>query len=450
MLRRAMGKKKPEEMAKQREIFLKGGAEKNINPEISGSVFDLMEKFAAYGFNKAHSAAYAVISYQTAWLKTHYPSEFLAASMSEDMDSTDRIVIYLHEANTLGVNVTPPNINDCSYRFCSRSAQEIVYGLGAVKGVGQAVLEHLVDEREQNGLYKDLFDLCSRVDVKKIGRRSLEALTKAGAFDAFGDHRASIFESIDLALEAASQRAKSVEAGQNELFAIEAPEQTVQNLKQAEPWEENELLSFEKENLGLYLSGHPIDVHLDEIRKVAGTSLMDVNVDYGKKSVTIAGLIIECRVKITKRGEKMMFITLDDQTARKELVVYQEQLDQFSELIQADQIVIIKATVSKNPHTEQMRIVVDSVYSLDGVRAELAARLRIELQQHKVDANLIDQLQQVLVHDENAHCHVHLSLATDSASVDFVPNQSWLVKPTADMMKQLKRLCGHKNFQLEY
>ena len=450
MLRRAMGKKKPEEMAKQREIFLKGASEKNIDPNISGSVFDLMEKFAAYGFNKAHSAAYAVISYQTAWLKTHYPSEFLAASMSEDMDTTDRIVIYLHEANTLGIHVTPPNINDCSYRFLSRNAKEIVYGLGAVKGVGQAVLEHLVEEREQNGEYKDLFDLCYRVDVKKIGRRSLEALTKAGAFDAFGDHRASIFESVDLALEAASQRAKSVEAGQNELFAVEAPEQTVQSLKHAEPWEENELLSFEKENLGLYLSGHPIDVHLDEIRKIAGTPLNDVNVDFGKKAVTIAGLIIESRVKMTKRGDKMMFITLDDQTARKELVVYQEQLDQYSELIRADEIVIVKATVSKNPHTEQTRIVVDSVYSLDGVRANLAARLSIQLDQQQVDQSLIAELRQVLVHDDSSQCKVYLSLRTDSASVDFVSNQAWLVKPTADMMKHLKRLCGQDNFQLEY
>ena len=209
-------------------------------------------------------------------------------------------------------------------------------------------------------------------------------------------------------------------------------------------------MSFEKENLGLYLSGHPIDVHMDEIRKVAGTALMDVNVDYGKKSVTIAGLIIECRAKITKRGDKMMFMTLDDQTARKELVVYQEQLDQFSELIQADHIVIVKATVSKNPHTEQLRITVEAIYSLDGVRAELAARLRIQLRQEEVDANLLGQLQQVLVHDESAHCHVHLSLATDNASVDFVPNQSWLVKPTTDMIKQLKRLCGQENFQLEY
>lgn len=450
MLRRAMGKKKPEEMAKQREIFLKGAAEKEIDPEISGSVFDLMEKFAAYGFNKAHSAAYAVISYQTAWLKTHYPSEFLAASMSEDMDSTDRIVIYLHEANTLNITVTPPNINDCNYRFRSRSETEIVYGLGAVKGVGQAVLEHLVEEREQNGLYKDLFDLCYRVDIKKVNRRALQALTKAGAFDDFGDHRASIFESIDLALEAASQRAKSVEAGQNELFAVVAPEQSVQSLKEAPQWEENELLTFEKENLGLYLSGHPIDVHLEEIRKVAGTALVDANVEFGKKAVTIAGLIIESRVKITKRGDKMMFLTLDDQTARKELVVYQDQLDEYSGLIQNDKIVIIKATISKNPHTEQLRIAVNSIHDLDGIRADLAVRLRVTVDQQQVSESLINTLKQVLPHNDDACCHVHLSMITDDANVDFVANHAWLVKPTADMLKQLKRLCGQNNFKLEY
>ena len=450
MLRRAMGKKKPEEMAKQREIFLKGAAEKEIPADVAGSVFDLMEKFAAYGFNKAHSAAYAVISYQTAWLKTHYPSEFLAASMSEDMDSTDRIVIYLHEANTLNITVTPPNINDCNYRFRSRNAKEIVYGLGAVKGVGQAVLEHLVEEREQNGPYKDLFDLCYRIDIKKVNRRALQALTKAGAFDAFGDHRASIFESIDLALEAASQRAKSVEAGQNELFAVVAPEQSVQSLKYADKWEENELLLYEKENLGLYLSGHPIDVHLHEIRKIAGTSLLEANVEFGKKAVTIAGLIIESRVKMTKRGDKMMFMVLDDQTARKEVVVYQEQLEQYSELIQNDQIVIVKATVSRNPHTEQLRIAVDSIHSLEGLRAELAARLRVKLDQQKVNGALINELKQILQHDESAHCQVKLSVVTENASVDLVSNQPWLVKPSTDMLKRLKQVCGQENYMVEY
>ncbi|MGH1427121.1 MAG: DNA polymerase III subunit alpha [Arenicella sp.] len=450
MLRRAMGKKKPEEMAKQREIFLKGAAEKNIDPDISGSVFDLMEKFAAYGFNKAHSAAYAVISYQTAWLKTHYPSEFLAASMSEDMDSTDRIVIYLNEANELSIKVTPPNINECNYRFRSRDSGEIVYGLGAVKGVGQAVLEHLVEEREQNGLYESLFDLCYRVDIKKVNRRALQALTKAGAFDAFGDHRASIFESIDLALEAASQRAKSQEAGQNELFAVVAPEQSVQSLKHADPWEENELLSYEKENLGLYLSGHPIDVHLSELRKVAGTPLLDVNVEFGKKSVTIAGLIVESRIKMTKRGAKMGFITLDDQSARIEVVAYQEQLDEYSELIRTDEIVIVKAMVSRNPHTDVLRVAAESFYSLDTVRSELASCLTINLDVGQIDQVFLDELKKMLSPNQSAQCAVNIFMNTAEVSVNLVADFDWRVKPTAEMLASLKQLLGADSFKLEY
>jgi DNA polymerase-3 subunit alpha len=450
MLRRAMGKKKPEEMAKQREIFLKGSTDNGIEEEISGAVFDLMEKFAAYGFNKAHSAAYAVISYQTAWLKTHYPSEFLAASMSEDMDSTDRIVIYLHEAKALSIEVTPPNINNCNYRFRSASPDQIVYGLGAVKGVGQAVLEHLVEVRNNDGLYKDLFDLCYRVDIKKVNRRALQALTKAGAFDDFGDHRASIFESIDLALDAASQRAKSVEAGQNELFAVVAPEQSVQNLKQAQVWEENELLTYEKENLGLYLSGHPIDIYLDELRQVAGTPLVDVSVDFGKKEMTMTGLIVEFRTKVTKRGQKMGFIVLDDKSARVEVVIYQDQLDQFAHYLAADTVVVVRATVSKNAHTNELRIVADMVYSLDTLRAQLANRLRLVITKSQVTPEMLLNLKKLLSPKQDALCSVSILMDAGASEVNLVPSSDWRVEPTAEMLNGLRLLLGSGNYKLSY
>ena len=450
MLRRAMGKKKPEEMAKQREIFLKGAEEKEIPSEISGSVFDLMEKFAAYGFNKAHSAAYAVISYQTAWLKTHYPSEFLAASMSEDMDTTSRIVIYLNEAKTMDILVDPPNINECDYRFRAKDSGEIVYGLGAVKGVGQAVLEHLVEERDRNGEYRDLFDLCYRVDIKKVNRRALQALTKAGAFDAFGDHRASIYESIDLALEAASQRAKSKEAGQNELFAVEAPRDTVNELKQSEQWAENDLLAFEKENLGLYLSGHPVDVYIDELRKVAGTPLVDVSVEFGKKSMTLAGLVVDYRVQITKRGDKMAFITLDDKTARLELVMYHQQLEQFEEKIQLDEVLIVKATVSKNKFSQQLRVVADAVYDLHGLRADLSSRIDLSLNESVIDQSLISQLQTILAPQEGAQCVVSVKIETEEAHVDLVANHDWRIRPSVEVLTELDRLVGKQAYQLHY
>ena len=450
MLRRAMGKKKPEEMAKQREIFLKGSIENGVEEKTAGDVFDLMEKFAAYGFNKAHSAAYAVISYQTAWLKTHYPSEFLAASMSEDLDSTDRIVIYLHEAKVLNIEVIPPNINNCDYRFVSSDHNQIIYGLGAVKGVGQAVLEHLVEERKRNGLYKDLFDLCYRIDIKKVNRRALEALTKAGAFDDFGDHRASIFESIDLALDAASQRAKSEEAGQNELFAVVAPEQSVQTLKQAKEWEENELLTFEKENLGLYLSGHPIDIYLPELRQVAGTQLVDVSVDYGKKEMTLTGLIVDTRTKVTKRGAKMGFITLDDKSARIEVVVYQDQLEQFAELIEVDSVVVVRATVSKNAHSNEIRVVADTIFSLDSLRAQLANQLHISIVKSQISPEILSELKRLLVPKQDALCSVSIAIETNEGEVSLVANNDWRVEPSSEMLRNLRELLGVGKYKLIY
>ena len=236
ILRRAMGKKKPEEMAKQRAIFESGADERNVPTEVSKEVFDLMEYFAAYGFNKSHSAAYALIAYQTAWLKAHYPSHFIAACMSADMENTDKVVILLHEANEMGLTVQHPDINLCEFQFYAKDDTHIVYGLGAIKGIGRPVIENIIAARDAGGPFKDLYDLCARVDVKRVNRRALEALVKAGALDELGVHRASLVESIGLALEAAQQQAKSVLSGQNDMFGISAPVETVKNYQNVPEW----------------------------------------------------------------------------------------------------------------------------------------------------------------------------------------------------------------------
>ncbi|MFT6408126.1 MAG: DNA polymerase-3 subunit alpha, partial [Arenicella sp.] len=265
ILRRAMGKKKPEEMAKQRAIFEQGASEREVPPEVAKEVFDLMEYFAAYGFNKSHSAAYALVAYQTAWLKAHYPSQFMAACMSADMENTDKVVILLNEANEMGLAVQHPDINLCEYQFVATDNSHIVYGLGAIKGIGRPVIENILEAREASGRFTDLYDLCARVDVKRVNRRALEALVRAGALDDLGVHRASLVESIGLALDAANQQAKSVLAGQNDMFGISAPVETVQTYQNVPEWKKEDLLAAEKETLGLYLSGHPIDMYIQEL-----------------------------------------------------------------------------------------------------------------------------------------------------------------------------------------
>ena len=279
LLRRAMGKKKPEEMAEQRDIFVKGATERGVDADNATYIFDLMEKFAGYGFNKSHSAAYALLSYQTAWLKHHYPAEFMAAVLSSDMDNTDKVVGLIEDCHKQNLEVRPPDINESVYQFSVHDPKTVIYGLGAIKGVGGAALDGIIEEREANGPFKDLYDFCKRNDTRKVNRRVMEALIKAGALDALGSNRASLMASLNNAMQLADQHHADEKAGQNDLFGGDsaAPEQqTTVHVVEVDDWEDEQRLFNEKETLGLYLTGHPIDKYEAELRQFTDCSLADV------------------------------------------------------------------------------------------------------------------------------------------------------------------------------
>ncbi|MFZ7157316.1 DNA polymerase III subunit alpha, partial [Avibacterium avium] len=256
LLRRAMGKKKPEEMAKQRSVFEEGAIKNGIDGTLAMKIFDLVEKFAGYGFNKSHSAAYALVSYQTLWLKAHYPAEFMAAVMTSEMDNTEKIVGLYDECLRMGLTVTPPDINTGKHHFSVNDNGEIVYGIGAIKGVGEGPIEALIAAREQGGIFKDLFDLCARVDLKKINRRTFESLIMSGAFDKLGPHRAALAKNLEDALKASDQYAKNEAIGQADMFGVltETPEEVEQAYAKTPRWSEKQILDGERETLGLYLS----------------------------------------------------------------------------------------------------------------------------------------------------------------------------------------------------
>ncbi len=264
MLRRAMGKKKPEEMAKQRASFVDGAKARGVEEATATYIFDLMEKFAGYGFNKSHSAAYALVSYQTAWLKSHYPAAFMAAVLSADMDNTDKVVTLIDECRDMKLDVAPPDINHSAYAFTVNGVDGIRYGMGAIKGVGLAAIEGIIAERTEKGAFRDLFDLCRRIDLRKANRRVLEALIRSGAMDALGDNRASLMASLPAALHLAEQDARDATAGQVDLFGLAAPQADAAttdvsaHTAHLPEWDEAERLTGEKETLGLYLTGHPI------------------------------------------------------------------------------------------------------------------------------------------------------------------------------------------------
>ena len=278
MLRRAMGKKKPEEMAKQRISFLEGSEKNGIDRDLAGNIFDLVEKFAGYGFNKSHSAAYALVSYQTAWLKAHYPAPFMAAVLSSDMQNTDKVVIFIEECRTMELPLVLPDVNCGEYMFTVNDDGEIVYGLGAVKGVGEGPIESIVEAR-QEGPFKDIFDFCKRVGSKKINKRVMEALVRCGALDKLGPDRAQLWAAIPEALKAADQNERNQSAGMFDLFGdmeAEDPRDPYADYMKLRCWTDKERLQGEKDTLGLYVTGHPIDEYESELPNIISKRIVEL------------------------------------------------------------------------------------------------------------------------------------------------------------------------------
>ncbi|KXB17590.1 DNA polymerase III subunit alpha [Xylella fastidiosa] len=356
LLRRAMGKKVPAEMAKHREIFREGAAKGGMDAVKADEIFDLMEKFAGYGFNKSHAAAYALVSYQTAWLKRHYPAEFMAATLSSDMDNTDKVVGFLDEARNLNLKVLRPNINHSVYMFEATHADTIQYGLGAIKGVGQSVCEAIVKERLHYGPYTSLLDFCTRVASAKLNRRALEAMIHAGALDELGKNRASVMLQLPEVIKATEQMSRERESGQNSLFGNADPSTpAIQlDLPECEEWPLTRMLNGERETLGLYFSGHPFDPYRKQVKELVGCDLNTSALERilgsqqrgnGEKrtwhpevNTILAGLVVSVR----RKGDSQVFVQLEDGRGRIECSAFSDALAEFGHLLTRDRILIVK------------------------------------------------------------------------------------------------------------
>ncbi|TKC83208.1 DNA polymerase III subunit alpha [Trinickia terrae] len=378
LLRRAMGKKKPEEMAQHREIFAEGAAKNGLTREKADETFDLMEKFAGYGFNKSHAAAYALLAYHTAWLKAHHPAEFMAANMSLAMDDTDKVKILFEDCLTNGMAVLPPDINFSAYRFepvaeaDGKRSRTIRYGLGAVKGSGQNAIEEILRAREE-GPFKDLFDFCGRIDRRVVNRRTVEALIRAGAFDTLHENRAQLIASVPLAMEAADQAsANAMQAG---LFDMgDAPSQGHELV--AEPaWHEKKKLQEEKSALGFYLSGHLFDAYKDEVRRFARQKLGELKEGRDK---LVAGIISSLRTQMTQRG-KMLIALIDDGTGQCEVTVFNEQYEAHKELFKEDELLVVQGQARNDAFTGGIRFTVDSVMDLQRARSRYAQAVKLQM-----------------------------------------------------------------------
>jgi len=468
LLRRAMGKKKAEEMAKQGEIFRSGAVARGVDADTATYIFDLMEKFAGYGFNKSHSAAYALVSYQTLWLKAHYPAAFMAAVLSSDMDNTDKVVTFIEECRSMELSVEPPDVNRSSYMFTVDGDDTVVYGLGAIKGVGEGAIEGIVEARQRGGPFGDLFGFCRRIDLKKANRRVLEALVRAGALDRLGANRATLMIQLPLALKMAEQHAAMQAAGQDDLFGMSEPEPAAPAAgvvpDTIEEWDDDQRLAGEKETLGLFLTGHPIDFYEPDLKallnsRIARLSLDDVRETRGRrghgKRVMVAGMVVAVNRRNTQNGT-MASVLLDDKSGRIEATLFSQTYERFRDEIANDRVLVVEGTLVHDDYRGGLGIRADSVCGLEDVRMQRAAVVEIDLnvewlQQHGLTGDaLIDQLRSLFEPVRNGDCDVRLRYRRLDAEVSLRLADDWRIRPTDGFLRQAQRLFGVDALRLRF
>ena len=449
LLRRAMGKKKPEEMAEHRGVFVDGATSRGVDRSRATYIFDLMEKFAGYGFNKSHSAAYAMLAYQTAWLKTHHTAAFMAAVLSADMDSTDKVVNLVEECRSLGLAVAPPHVNECVYRFSVADERSVRYGLGAIKGAGEAALENVIGERTRGGPYTDLFDFARRIDHRKVNRRVVEALVRAGALDGLGPSRTSMALSLTDALLAAEQLARDTSTGQNDMFGNALLGGEVESrFRTGVEWSEDERLAGEKETLGLYLTGHPITRFEPELEAIASARLSGLRPIPGQKQA-VAGLVAGLRTLNTRNG-RMAIATLDDRTARVEVRIYSELFTSCREILVKDRLLVVEGEVEDDEFTGGCSVIANVIEDLESARERRARRILIELDGDAMDDGVPGALREAMESYRTGRTPVCIDYRRRDARARLALGDAWAVRPAEALVERLRDVAGTGRVRIEY
>lgn len=496
LLRRAMGKKKQSEMDKQRAIFEQGAAERGVEAKTATYIFDLMDKFAGYGFNKSHSAAYALVSYQTLWLKTHYPAAFMAAVLSADMDNTDKVVTLIDECRSMKLKVEPPKINHSEFMFTSHAGGDgtVVYGLGAIKGVGESAIAAMLEARGSDGPFQDIWDFCRRIDLQKANKRVLEALIRAGALDDLGGgpgddagaehgretghNRATLMNQLPLALKLADQQHEQEAAGQADLFGsldvggsgVVEPDPQIAARRWPD-WDEEERLLGEKETLGLYLTGHPINRYDAELNAMVsqrigkllegaqGMTTPAVTHPRGKNDRdlrTVVGLVVGMRTNKTARG-RMASLTLDDRTGRIETTVFNDVYEPARELLVPDAILAVTGHLKPDDFTNGWTLIARSIRPLAAARAELADHLLLRLdlsdfERHASGVEHLRRLQDALepyrVDSGGLPLRIHYLRPGIEGRLRL--GEVWRVDPTDALLKRLRHQLGDDGVEVIY
>jgi DNA polymerase-3 subunit alpha len=453
LLRRAMGKKKPEEMAQQRAVFVKGATERGVEPARAAYIFDLMETFAGYGFNKSHAAAYALIAYQTAWLKAHFTEAYMAAVLTADIDNTDRLVVLKDDCKQFGITLEPPDINTSAFAFTVPGERRIRYGLGALKGVGQSAVEAIVSERSARGPFKSLLDLCRRVDLQKINRRVVEALVRSGALDALGPNRATLNDAIADVLQLAERSVHASAAGQGALFGgDDSHGALVHELVPRREWTKRERLQAEFESLGLHLTGHAFDAFADHRKELKLSTIAEVvggmpsagaNPFAMRKDVTLAGAVMDIR-----RRPNRTSLVLDDDTERIEVTLFDEVYAQFKHVIAKHAVLIVEGQLRYDDFLNGWRVTAKRIRSSDEVIEEQARRLTIPWSGNV--GPFVRDLQRTLKPFTRGNCEVCVDYRSPAGEAKLTLGEAWSVRLTRELRDQLVQLLGENKFAIHY
>ncbi|MDD2932525.1 MAG: DNA polymerase III subunit alpha [Methylotenera sp.] len=446
LLRRAMGKKKKEEMDDQRKTFTEGAVKNNMTERQATELFDLLEKFAGYGFNKSHAAAYALVAYQTAYLKAHYPAAFLASTMSADMNNTDSVHIFYDDCAPNQVEVLPPDVNQSEFKFTPINKNQMLYGLGAIKGTGQAAIEIILQARRQDGLFTSLFDFCSRLDLRKVNRRVIESLIRAGAFDQLEPNRYALLAGVSLAISAAEQA--NANSNQNSLFG-EASDNAVHVLPSVTAWPEQQRLQEEKAALGFYFSGHPYWSYQKDLSQFISTTL--ANLTPKEQPQLLAGIVSGVRIRMTARG-KMAIVGLDDGTTRIEVVVGNELLNQNQQLLKDDQLVIVEGRVSNDEFSGGVRVNARKLHDLSSLRNSRASFLKISCN-GQADAIKLKSLLKpycISASQEQRGCAVKVEYHNKTSKVELMLGNDWRVDLHEELIAGLTEWLSQSNVKILY
>ncbi len=458
LLRRAMGKKKPEEMAKQREIFEKGAKNQGIDPNLAIKIFDLVEKFAGYGFNKSHSAAYALLAYQTAYLKAHYLPEFMAAVLSADMQNTDKVVRLVQECNYRKVKLLSPDVNYSCFSFTVSAEEKVVYGLGAIKGLGEGPVESIISARKKGGDFVDLFDFCLRVDGKNINKRTLDALIRSGAMDSIGPSgeigfkRAVMLASMSEAVKTAEQHARNTVSGMTDLFGSEiddpSPVSSYKKFNHIPSETPKERLSGERDTLGLYLSGHPVDEYSEELACYIRRRIFELKPE--KSTQTVAGLVVGVRMIRTRSGDSMAIVSLDDKSAQIDVAVFSDTFKEAREKIIKDEFLVIEGQITADNYTDGLKMRADHIHTLYEARSKNLKSIVISMNKEDLHESSIDEVSKIMLDYCDGRCPVRISYNNKNAHCEIALGEKWLVSPKDELLLKLREIVGSNMVSLRF